>query len=64
MTAFESVVDGQQTLKYGDVLRLATKPVLVGRALHFIVGQVNTHLLTLSARQEAEPTWIIGIRLQ
>ncbi len=41
VTAFDSVEDGQQTLHNGDVLRLATKPVVVGRALHFIVGQVS-----------------------
>ncbi|KAL0055144.1 hypothetical protein WJX82_007626 [Trebouxia sp. C0006] len=40
VTAFDSVEDGQQTLHSGDVLRLATKPVVVGRALHFVVGQV------------------------
>lgn len=46
-TAFNTVVDGQRTLQSGDALRLATKPVLVGRALYFVVGQVsaaNTHL--------------------
>jgi len=42
VTAFDSVEDGQQTLHNGDVLRLATKPVVVGRALHFIVGQAST----------------------
>lgn len=42
VTAFDSVEDGQQTLHSGDVLRLATKPVVVGRALHFIVGQAST----------------------
>ena len=41
LTAFDSVDDGHRTLHSGDVLRLATKPVVVGRALHFIVGQVS-----------------------
>lgn len=41
VTTFSSVSDGQRTLQSGDVLRLATKPVLVGRALHFVVGQVS-----------------------
>ena len=41
VTTFSSVSDGQHTLQTGDVLRLATKPVLVGRALHFVVGQVS-----------------------
>ena len=40
-TAFSTVVDGQQTLHSGDALRFATKPVVVGRALYFVVGQVR-----------------------
>ena len=40
-TAFSTVVDGQHTLRSGDALRLATKPVMVGRALYFVVGQVG-----------------------
>ena len=40
-TAFNTVVDGQRTLQSGDALRLTTKPVLVGRALYFVVGQVS-----------------------
>ncbi|KAL3158051.1 hypothetical protein ABBQ32_011660 [Trebouxia sp. C0010 RCD-2024] len=39
-TAFNTVIDGQRTLQSGDALRLTTKPVLVGRALYFVVGQV------------------------
>ena len=54
VTAFDSVVDGQQTLHSGDVLRLATKPVLVGRALHFIVGEVSCDI-TLPPLQFAQP---------
>lgn len=46
-TAFHSVLDGKQTLRTGEVLRLATKPVLVGRALYFTVGQVNVSYLFL-----------------
>ena len=42
VTAFSTVVDGQHTLRSGDALRLATKPVAVGRALYFVVGQVST----------------------
>lgn len=41
VTAFTTVVDGQHTLQSGDALRLATKPVVVGRALYFVVGQVS-----------------------
>ena len=46
VTAFHNVLNGKQTLQSGDVLRLATKPVLIGKALFFIVGQV-TSVLTL-----------------
>lgn len=63
MTAFDKVVDGQQTLHSGDVLRLATKPVLVGRALHFIVGEVSCDI-TLPPLQFAQPVstsvWLPG----
>ena len=41
VTAFSTVVDGQHTLHSGDALRLATKPVVVARALYFVVGQVG-----------------------
>ena len=41
VTAFSTVVDGQYTLHSGDVLRLTTKPVVTGRALYFVVGQVS-----------------------
>ena len=41
VTAFSTVVDAQRTLQSGDVLRLATKPVIVGRALCFVVSQVS-----------------------
>lgn len=40
-TAFSTVVEGQYTLHSGDALRLATKPMVVGRALYFVVGQVG-----------------------
>ena len=46
VTAFHSILDGKQTLHSGDVLRLATKPVLIGQALFFIVGQVVSTLMS------------------
>ena len=40
VTAFDRVADGTRTLQKGDALRMSTKPILAGRAVNFLVGQV------------------------
>ncbi len=41
MTAFERITDGLLPVGVGDLVRLATKPQVVGRVLHFSVPQVR-----------------------
>ncbi|KAF8056436.1 SMCHD1 [Scenedesmus sp. PABB004] len=40
VTVFERVHDGLQTISKGDVVRLNTKPAVLGRVVHFSIPQV------------------------
>jgi len=41
ITAFDRITDGARTVAIGDAVRLASRPPLVGEALHFIVHQAR-----------------------